>query len=193
MRTPLSRVGIAFFIVVDAFLVYAAVSVLHVRPGRDGVRDAFKPAGLMRLSSPAFQDRGDLPADLTCDGEGRAPELRWEGVPRAAASLVLVVEDPDAPSGTWTHWTAWDIDPASSGVVPGAVPPGGTEGVTSAGTKGWHPPCPPFGRHRYAFRLSALDTRLGLDGSADPVRLAAAMQGHVIDAAVLVGAYSAKP
>jgi len=108
------------------------------------------------VTSPAFADGQRIPADHTCRGAGRLPELAWRDVPAAAASLALVVSDPDAPKGTFIHWLLYDLPPGDGGVAPGRLPAGAKEGENSAGRTGWFPPCPPSGTHRYVFTLYAL-------------------------------------
>ncbi|HXK37298.1 MAG TPA: YbhB/YbcL family Raf kinase inhibitor-like protein [Candidatus Paceibacterota bacterium] len=105
----------------------------------------------MKLTSSAFIDGDPMPTQYTCDGEGVPPPLTVSGVPPEAASLSLTVTDPDAPRGTFTHWVKRDIAPGSEDLS------GGTEGGNSAGRRGWYPPCPPSGTHRYVFKVSALD------------------------------------
>lgn len=109
-----------------------------------------------------------LPADDTCTGPGRSPAISWDGVPEGTESLVLILDDPDAPSGTFTHWIAYNISPGRRGLISGISETTLTEngiqmGVNSAGLQGYYPPCPPYGStHRYIFRLYALDTDTGL-------------------------------
>src|SRR5258708_15690621 len=121
----------------------------------------------LELSSPAFSDNGQIPAQHTCDGADSAPLLKWDGVPPAAKSLALIVDDPDAPDPkaprfTYVHWVLYDI-PASAGGTGagGSVPAGAREGLNDWKRRGYGGPCPPIGRHRYFFKLFALDTALG--------------------------------
>ena len=111
----------------------------------------------MRISSPAFEHEGDIPARFTCAGEDISPPLLFEDVPPEAVSLVLVMDDPDAPMGTWDHWVAYDIEPLAE--VPEGVGSLGTAGTNSWGHIGYGGPCPPSGTHRYQFQLFALDRR----------------------------------
>ena len=144
----------------------------------------------MKITSTAFAQDALIPAEYTCDGLGVLPPLAWSDVPEAAKSLALIVDDPDVPSGTWTHWTAWNIAPKDGSIAAGAVPSGAVQGLTSAGTAGWHGPCPPFGTHRYFFKVFALDVRLDIPVSATAADLEKAMEGHVIDKAGLIGRYA---
>jgi hypothetical protein len=143
----------------------------------------------MKISSDAFLNNGTLPAKFTADGEKINPRLSIEGVPQAAKSLVLVVDDPDAPSGTFTHWTVWNIDPAVAGIAENSIPEGAVQGVTSDGEPGYVPPAPPSGTHRYYFKVYALDTKLDLQGSAGISDLLSVMEGHILDKSELMGLY----
>ena len=138
------------------------------------------------LRSPAFDPGGAMPARLSCDGAGDSPELRWSGVPREARSLALVVEDPDAPGGTFVHWTGWDISPTAARLA-GAAP---TEGENSSGGRGWTPPCPPSGTHRYRFLLYALRAPLALDAGAKPDDVRDRIAELAIARGELVGRYA---
>ncbi|MCL5436044.1 MAG: YbhB/YbcL family Raf kinase inhibitor-like protein, partial [Patescibacteria group bacterium] len=110
--------------------------------------------------------------------------------PAEAKSLVLIMDDPDAPSGIWTHWTVWNIPPQTSGIEENAFPSGSVQGVTSAGSTGYHGPCPPSGTHRYIFHLLALDGELALSSETRPEELWTAVDNHVLAQAVLTGLYS---
>lgn len=178
---------------IDLFLLAIAVSVL-VFGGREPEPLGLEGfgSGAMRLSSPAFIQNGPIPVEHSCDGEDVSPPLEVSGVPPGAKSLALVVEDPDAPIGTWTHWTAWNLAPTITRIERGGVPGDATEGVTSYGEAGYRGPCPPYGTHRYFFRLYALDTVLTLPPSSDARELRAALETHAIDAAGLVGTYRRK-
>jgi Raf kinase inhibitor-like YbhB/YbcL family protein len=152
----------------------------------------------LTLASSAFEDRGSIPAKYTCEGEDIAPPLKWLDVPNAARSLVLIVDDPDAPDPkapkmTWVHWVLYNIPPDVSELVEDvtseSLPPGTQEGVNDWKRVGYGGPCPPIGRHRYFHKLYALDTVL--DGMNRPTKeqLEAAMKGHVIAQAQIVGNY----
>ena len=152
----------------------------------------------LALSSPAFSPGGEIPALFTCEGRDLSPALEWTGVPEAAKSLVLIVDDPDAPDPaapkmTWVHWVLYDIPARAAslagGIDPGELPAGTREGVNDWGRTGYGGPCPPIGRHRYFHKLYALDTVLGDLGRPRKAALEKAMQGHVLAEAVLVGTY----
>src|SRR5207342_482650 len=124
----------------------------------------------MTLNSPAFQQNAHIPSKYTCEGEDVSPPLTWEGVPNGAKSLVLIIDDPDAPDPkapkmVWVHWVVYDLPPTTGGLPEGVttaqLPKGAREGKSDFGKLGYGGPCPPIGRHRYFFKLYALDTVLG--------------------------------
>lgn len=147
----------------------------------------------MKITSAAFQHNGNMPSKYTCDGENINPPLSINDVPTAAKSLVLIVDDPDAPMGIWVHWTVWNIDPATTEIAENSVPKGidgsAVEGTTSFGERGYGGPCPPSGTHRYFFKLYALDTLLDLPSSAKAGDIEKAASGHILDKAELMGLY----
>ena len=124
----------------------------------------------IRLESPAFRDGGTLPERFTCDGAKVSPPLAWSGVPRRARGLVLLAEDPDAPGGTFLHWSLFELVPSLRRLREGEVPTGAAEGENSFGDTGYGAPCPPEGDdpHRYVFTLYALSVPLVLEGGATP-------------------------
>ena len=156
----------------------------------------------LTITSPDFPDHGELPSRHSLDGGNHSPRLTWTEVPAGTRSLALIVEDPDvpdprAPKRIFTHWIVYDLPPDTPGlpeaVRDGALPPGANEGRNDAGTRHYSGPQPPIGRHRYFFKLYALDTRLPDLGEPTRAELAAAMRGHVLAEAQLVGTYPAKP
>ena len=142
-----------------------------------------------KITSPAFNHGSQIPSKYTCDGEDINPHLAIHGVPPGAKSLALVMEDPDAPAGLWTHWVVWDIPPETSEIREHTAPIGTAEGLNSWGETGYGGPCPPSGTHRYFFRLFALDTRIKLLASSKRDALEAAMAGHILATAELMGTY----
>ncbi|NOH01274.1 MAG: YbhB/YbcL family Raf kinase inhibitor-like protein [Chloroflexi bacterium] len=146
------------------------------------------------LTSPAFANGDSIPADFSCKGRDVSPALAWTEPPAGAQSFALIMDDPDAPVGTWVHWVIYNI-PASARGLPESVPTdpqlrdGSVQGVTSARSTGYHGPCPPSDTHRYFFKLYALDTMLSMQ-SADKKQLLAAMEGHVLGTAELMGTFS---
>ena len=139
------------------------------------------------ITSDAFEEGGTIPSRYTCDGANVSPPLSFAGAPTGTRSLALVVDDPDAPVGTFTHWLAWGIDPSAAGLDEGQAAL--REGRNAFGTTGYAGPCPPHGRHRYFFRLHALDTDLDLQPGADRDQLDRALEGHVLETTELVGGY----
>ncbi len=144
----------------------------------------------MKISSDAFSTGSYIPSKFTADGEKINPKLVIEGIPQNAKTLALIVDDPDAPSGTFIHWTVWNIDPAISVIGENSVPNGAVQGITSAGVSGYVPPAPPSGVHRYYFKVYALDAKLNLTSSAKISDLVLAMEGHILDKAELMGLYT---
>lgn len=147
------------------------------------------PAIAMKLSSPAFADGKPIPPAHTCDGANSIPPLDISDVPASAKSLALVMDDPDAPMGTWDHWLVWNI-PATTRKITGQ--PEGVPGKNSWGRTDYGGPCPPSGVHRYFFRLYALDTMLDLPAGSDKASLRQAMKGHIVAEATLMGTYQRK-
>ncbi len=145
--------------------------------------------GNMRLESTVFQSNQNIPSKYTCDGDDINPPLAISDVPEGAKSLVLIVDDPDAPAGDWVHWTLWNIDPNTSEIAENTVPSGAVEGTTDFGKTGWGGPCPPSGTHHYQFKLYALDTQLSLGSSSKKADIEKGMEGHILDQTLLVGLY----
>jgi Raf kinase inhibitor-like YbhB/YbcL family protein len=152
-------------------------------------RSIIKPT--MKITSPAFGNNQLIPSRYACDGNNTSPPLVFSDVPRTAKSFVLIIDDPDAPSGTWVHWVVFNI-PASVREIKENSVPQGVQGMTSVGKPGYGGPCPPSGTHRYFFKLYALDATLSLTGAADKKTVEAAMQTHILAHAELIGLYSKK-
>ena len=153
----------------------------------------------LALTSKAFLHEGQIPAVHTCQGKDVSVPLAWSELPAGTRSLALIVDDPDAPDPaapkmTWVHWVLYNIPPGVTGlpegVKPKALPPGTLEGSNDWGRTGYGGPCPPVGRHRYFFKLYALDVVLPDLGTPDKKRLERAMQGHVLAQHTLVGTYA---
>lgn len=142
----------------------------------------------MKLSSPAFTAGQPIPDKYTCDGQDLIPPLEFSEVPPTAKSLALVMDDPDAPMGTWDHWLVWNIPAKTTRIAEGKAPEGVT-GTNSWNKTTWGGPCPPDREHRYFFRLYALDTTLNLAARARKGELQKAMQGHIVAEAELMGRY----
>ncbi len=159
----------------------------------------FEAAGLgvradtnLQILSPAFDPHGPIPTRYTCNGADVSPPLQWSGVSDSARSLALIVDDPDAPNQVWVHWVVYNLPPEQEGLeedASGSLPEPAESGRNSWGDVGYGGPCPPSGTHRYRFKLYALDTRLEV-ASPDKTVLLQAMQGHVLEQAVLIGQYA---
>jgi Raf kinase inhibitor-like YbhB/YbcL family protein len=152
----------------------------------------------MKIESPVFVHYGEIPNRYTCEGQDISPPLTWQGLPVGTKSLALIVDDPDAPDPsapkmTWVHWVLYNIPPTAQGLKEGVKPeelPAGTlQGKNDWGRTGYGGPCPPIGRHRYFFKLYALDTVLEDLKTPDKARIEKAMQGHVLAKAEVIGTY----
>ena len=144
----------------------------------------------MKITSSAFQNNENIPPKYTCDGENASPPLEISDVPAEAKSLALVVDDPDAPlAGGFVHWVVFNINSGTDSIGENSTPQGEVEGMNSAGRTGYTSPCPPSGTHRYFFKLYALGTMLSLDSSATREDVEKAMEGKILDQAILVGLY----
>ncbi len=149
----------------------------------------------LAVKSDAFAADAAIPVRYTCSGANHSPALTWSGAPGTTGSFALVVEDPDAPSGTFIHWVAYNIPPGLTGLrenVPRTetLADGGAQGVNDLGQIGYYGPCPPSGRvHHYHFRLFALDSTLSLGAGADASAVRSAMNGHVLASGELVATY----
>ena len=176
-----------FFILIVAF---AALLIFYAK--KDTVYVLFSTKNNMELKSTSFKHNSIIPSKYTCDGENINPNLYMENVPDNAKELVLIVDDPDAPAGTWIHWTVWGIDPAINTIKEGELPEGAREGLTSFGTVGYGGPCPPegSGAHRYSFRIYALDKKIKLPAGSALDELQKEMQGDVVASAEIIGLYS---
>jgi Raf kinase inhibitor-like YbhB/YbcL family protein len=141
----------------------------------------------MRISTPAFQDGGNIPVKYTCDGDNISPPLAIDDVPPEARSLALIVEDPDAPRGTFTHWILWGIDPSIHNLLENGVPPRARQLENDFRMAEYGGPCPPSGIHRYYFRVYALDT-IGMP-PPDAKHFHQAIADHVLDEASVMGRY----
>ncbi|MFA4996299.1 MAG: YbhB/YbcL family Raf kinase inhibitor-like protein [Patescibacteria group bacterium] len=147
----------------------------------------------MKLVSSEFESCEYIPSQYTCDGENTNPPLEICDVPSEAVSLALIMDDSDAPSGTFTHWTVWNIPPGIKEIdSDNCQPIGAVCGMTSFGKTGYGGPCPPSGEHRYFFKLYALDILLDLPKTATKKDLDRAIQGHIVDKCELIGIYGRK-
>jgi len=141
----------------------------------------------LTVTSPAFENNKLIPAKYTCDGDDVNPLLIIEGVPEETKSLVLIVDDPDAPMGTWDHWVVWNIPPTKR-IEENSVP--GVQGLNDFRKHSYGGPCPPSGTHRYFFKVYALDTKLDLNQNSKKKDIEKAMKDHILAKGELVGLYS---
>jgi hypothetical protein len=146
------------------------------------------------IASSAFENGGMIPALYTCDDSDISPPLSWSGVPDGARSLVLLCDDPDAPSGTWVHWVLFNLHPDTKMLAPGVpadekLENGARHGVNDFDNFGYNGPCPPSGNHRYFFKIYALDKMLEITGPIIKSDLLSAMEGHIMTQGQLIGRY----
>lgn len=147
-------------------------------------------AAVMKLSSKEFSHQGFIPKKFTCKGENISPELKITDIPAAAKSLVLIVDDPDAPVGDWVHWVLYDIPPTTTTIKENS--PIGIAGMNDFKKNAYGGPCPPSGTHRYFFKMYALDTKLNLPQGKTKKQIEEAMQSHIIERAEYVGLFSSQ-
>lgn len=143
----------------------------------------------MKILSLDFAENNFIPRKFTCDGENINPNLKIEGVVENTKGLVLIMDDPDAPSGTFVHWLMWNISPQMTKILENQLPAGVMQGTNSGGKVSYMGPCPASGAHHYVFKLYALDNTLDLPPESKKADLESAMQGHIIESAQLIGLY----
>jgi Raf kinase inhibitor-like YbhB/YbcL family protein len=145
----------------------------------------------IELTSPAFAHGEAIPTLYSCDGDDISPPLQWQNVPAGTQSLALIMDDPDAPRGTWVHWVLYNMPPQTSELPENvALTAGSSQGTNSWNRLGYGGPCPPSGTHRYFFKLYALDSELDLAAGATKDQLLAAMEGHILAQGELMGTYA---
>lgn len=168
-----------------SFLLYSLSTEAETQGGR---------AMKIKVESTAFTEGGMIPKKYACEGQDLSPPISWSGIPEAAKSIALIVDDPDAPMGTWVHWVVYNL-PANITGLPEGVPTqkvlsnGGRQGTTDFHRIGYGGPCPPGGTHRYFFKVYALDTGINLDAGATKAQLLKAMEGHLLAEGELMGRY----
>ena len=159
---------------------------------------AQEDSNMLSLTSPAFTNGQTIPKKYTCEGEETSPPLQWSGVPANAKSLALIVSDPDAPDPkapqrVWSHWVMYNIPPTTTSLAEAAsgknIPAGAVEGTNDQKRVGYQGPCPPIGRHRYFFKLCALDDTLPAGKALTKAELETAIKGHIVAQAELMGTY----
>jgi len=146
----------------------------------------------MKILSAAFENNSFIPSRYTCEGLDRNPPLEFIDVPADTKSLLLIVDDPDAPMKTWIHWTIWNIDPKTTEIGENSCPKDAIEGINSSNNMGYDSPCPPSGTHRYFFKLFALDKMLDLGPNSYIKDIEKAIEGHIIQKAEIIGLYKKK-
>lgn len=170
-------------------LLVGVIIVIYLRKQRAIEIAPVSPLANMQLTSPAFQHNEHIPRQYTCDGANVNPPLNILDAPKEAKSMILIVDDPDAPRGDWVHWTVWNIHPATAVIGENNVPAGAIEGQTDFGQPGYGGPCPPSGIHRYHFKLYALDEKLMVGEQAAKADLLKAIAGHILEQSTLIGLY----
>ncbi len=179
------------FCLLGAFLIFGVCGI----PNPCHAQTRGGTAMNIEVKSAAFQDGGMIPKRYTCDGKDISPPLSWSGVPTDAKSIALIMDDPDAPRGTWVHWVLFHIPPDTKDLTErvSASPSlsnGARQGMNSWSRLGYGGPCPPRGTHRYYFKVYALDAVLDLQSGATNAQLLPAMRGHVIAEGQLMGKYA---
>jgi Raf kinase inhibitor-like YbhB/YbcL family protein len=178
---------------VNADLRKPAVETTIIGEERESVPGAEEVSEMgMKVTSPVFENMQGIPEVYTCKGEDISPPLAWDGIPDSTTSLVLIMDDPDAPVGTWDHWIVFNLPPDLIGLEEDArsLPEGSLTGQNSWRRNDYGGPCPPGGaRHRYFFKLYALDVLLDLPVGAKKSQIETAMQGHILAQAELIGIY----
>lgn len=171
------------FLIIFLSLVFTySLFTIHYSPNKEG---------RMKLTS-VFSNNENIPSKYTCDGEDAAPELIIADVPTETKSLILIVDDPDAPMGTWVHWILFNIPPNVQKIEAKKLPEGVKQGITDFGRIGWGGPCPPSGTHRYFFKLYAIDKDLELTDGATKSQIENAIKNHIIEKTELIGLYKRK-
>lgn len=179
-KTSLKYFVIIFFVI---FLTVSFVFFVYPKKQENKVHN-------MKVYSQSFEANNDIPGKYTCQGTNVNPSLYWEDEPENTKSLVLLVDDPDAPLPTpFVHWLVFNIPPHIDGFPEATVPEGADQGMNSLGKPGYTGPCPPSGRHRYIFHLYALDKTLQIEGDPTKDIVYRYMQGHIIDQAEIIGYY----
>ena len=175
------RVQTALVILLASVLIPATVM------GKGG-----RKMGDLKITSPAFTDKGAIPARFTCVGQDLNPALAFDAVPVGTQSLALIVDDPDAPVGTWVHWVVWNIPPQTREIKENSIPTGAVQGLNDWKRNRYGGPCPPSGTHRYYFKLYALDQPVDAEPGLTKTELIRKISGHVLGEGRLMGTYERK-
>jgi len=174
--------------IIHVLLVAAMSSIIAIQEVHAEERTMNK----LQITSPVIPPNGMIPSKFTCDGADVSPPLSMFHIPEKTRSLALIVDDPDAPMGTWVHWVVWNILPGAKEIPENSVPQGAIQGTNDFGKQGYEGPCPPSGTHRYYFKLYALDASLALKPGATKGQVEESMKGHVLAHAELLGHYRRK-
>lgn len=186
-RNMLKYLLIASIILVSVLVFWQSKTVLNQK--KNNILSNQERQGAMKISSLVFKNNSPIPAQYTCDGQNINPPLEVSDVPPETTSLALIVDDPDAPGGTFLHWLVWDIDPNNSKIEENSLPNGAVEGKTSFGKIGYGGPCPPSGEHHYFFKIYALDVKMGLATGSNLRDVKKALEGHILATSDLIGKY----
>lgn len=184
-------------IVIVLIVILSFVKIAHSpKTDDEDFKNNLEKNMALQISSPQFEDGGNIPSKYTCDGDNTNPEFNMNGVPEGAISLALIMDDPDVPTnlredGMWDHWIVFNIPPQTTKVDENSEPEG-VHGSGTAGNANYRGPCPPDREHRYFFKLYALDTMLDLPEGVSKKEVEDAMKGHIIEQAELVGKYNKK-
>lgn len=173
-------------------IIYPVLLILVFFLVSNSLSKEVKQMGELKISSPVFENNGNIPVKYTCDGMDVSPPLLIENIPTDSKSLALIVDDPDAPMGTWVHWVLWNINPTTGEIKENTVPEGAKQGINDFRRHDYGGPCPPSGTHRYFFKLYALDSLLELGPNSKKADLEKAMKGHIITQTQIVGLYKRK-
>ena len=172
----------------SSIMISILIAAVIIVSGCANISREVTQMGDLGLSSPAFSDNGRIPGKHTCRGEDVSPELVIADVPDDAKSLVIIMDDPDAPMGTWVHWVVFNI-PLVPGISEDSVPAGAVQGKNGWSRNDYGGPCPPSGTHRYVFKLYALDTMLDLEAGSAKEQVEQAMEGHILAQTKLTGLF----
>jgi len=147
---------------------------------------------MLKIFSPSFENGEEIPIKFTCKGENINPELIIKNIPEKTQELVLIMDDPDAPKGTFTHWIIWNINPKANKIEENSTPIEAVVGISSANENKYHGPCPPSGTHRYFFKIFALNSKINLDFNTNKDKLEKTIKNYIIEQAELIGLFSHK-
>jgi Raf kinase inhibitor-like YbhB/YbcL family protein len=181
------RLNVLHPLLLGLLLGLAGCNHTQSQPGQEPTMTA---PGSITVTSPAFRDGQPIPARFSCDGDNVSPPLAWHGVPPAAKAVALVVDDPDAPRGTFVHWVLLDLAPGTSSLAEGSVPAGATQATNSTGKATYFGPCPPSGTHHYRFTVYALTSATGLPNGAALNQALKAINASTVARGRLVGTYA---